>query len=102
MKKKISTEDAPQAPSILSQAISCNGFIYVAGQVHNTIDGTMIDGSVENKVAQIMRNIAAILRAADTSLSDVVKATVYVTDMAQLPELNAIYPRYFTDPLPAR
>lgn len=102
MKKKIETTGAPKADAILSQGIEANGMIFVAGQIHSTPDGQMVEGTVTQKVAQIMSNIEAILKAAGASLNDIVKATIYVTDMAQMPELNQVWPTYFEQPLPAR
>lgn len=64
--------------------------------------GSIVEGTVKEKVEQIMQNISAILDAADANLNDIVKAVIYVTDMAQMPELNEVYPTYFTDPLPVR
>ena len=57
---------------------------------------------MKEKVDQIMQNIAAILKATDTSLDNIVKVVIYVTDMAQMPELNEVYPTYFTEPFPVR
>lgn len=102
MKTKVSTDSAPKADHILSQCIVSNGNIYVAGQIHGKPDGTIVEGSVKEKVDQIMQNISAILKAADASLDDVVKVVIYVTDMAQMPELNEVYPTYFTEPYPVR
>lgn len=102
MKRKIETNDAPKADAILSQAIEANGFIFVAGQIHQTPDGQVVEGTVTVKVAQIMSNTEAILKAAGASLNDIVKATIYVTDMAQMPELNQVWPTYFEQPYPAR
>jgi len=102
MKESISTDDAPSAKHLLSQAIVSNGFIFVAGQVHVKSDGTVVEGSTEDKVQQIMSNIEAILKAADANLNDVVKVVIYVTDMAIMPKLNEVYPTYFTEPFPAR
>src|SRR5206468_2661833 len=86
----------------LSQAVISNGFIYVSGQVHNGPDGQIVDGSVTEKLERIMQNISAILGSARASLDDVVKVTIFVTDMAQIPELNQAYPSYFAEPRPAR
>jgi 2-iminobutanoate/2-iminopropanoate deaminase len=102
MKEKISTDEVAKADAIFSQAIVSNDFIFVAGQIHNTVDGAVIDGTVEEKVRQIIKNIEAILKAAGAGLDNIVKATVYVTDMSTLPEVNKIYPTFFSDPLPAR
>jgi 2-iminobutanoate/2-iminopropanoate deaminase len=102
MKKQLSTDNAPKADHILSQGIVSGGTIYIAGQIHNKPDGTIVEGSVKEKVDQIMQNISAILQEADASLNDVVKVVIYVTDMAQMPELNEVYPTYFTKPFPVR
>lgn len=103
MNKKIETNEAPSAPGLLSQAVVSNGIIFVAGQIHNTADGKMIEGSTEEKVRQVMKNLAAILKAGGADFSNVVKVNVYVTDIAELPQLNEIYKTYFTtEPLPAR
>ncbi len=101
MKTEISTPHAPNAP-FLSQAVVSNGTIYVSGQVHNKADGALVDGSVKEKMDQIMQNISEILKAADATLDDIVKVVIYVTDMAQMPELNEAYPTYFSQPFPAR
>jgi len=102
MKQKISTDDAPKADGILSQGIVSNGNIYVSGQIHSKSDGSMIEGTVTEKMDQIMKNITAILKATESTLDDVVKVVIYVTDMAQMPELNKIYPTYFSEPFPVR
>jgi len=100
--KKITTSQAPKADHILSQAIVSHGLVFVAGQIHNTPDGKVVDGSVKEKFAQIMQNAQAILEVAGSGLNKAVKVTIYVTDMSQMPELNEVYPTYFSDPFPAR
>ena len=102
MKKAVSISEAPNSPGLLSQAIIANGFIYVAGQIHMTPEGKIIEGSVEERLEQVMKNLSAILKAADAVLDDAIKVTVYLTDMSELKEFNAIYPKYFTAPFPAR
>lgn len=103
MKKQIISENAPSAPQILSQAIESNGLIFASGQVHNTPDGKLVEGSVEQKLQQIMTNIANILEDAGSNFYNIVKVTIYVTDMSQMPELNTFYPKFFgKGPLPAR
>lgn len=97
-----STDNAPQANHILSQAVESNGLVFVAGQIHQNIDGTIADGSVKEKLAKIMSNITAILEAAGTGLNKAVKVTIYVTDMAQMQEINEAYAGYFGTNLPAR
>ena len=102
MKENVSTGEAPAADAILSQAIIANGFVFVAGQIHNKPDGTMVEGSPTDKMQQIVRNIDAILKAANSDLGSIVKVTIYVTDMGMMPELNTIYPTLFPEPFPAR
>ena len=102
MKTKVDTAEAPSAVGLLSQAIISNGTIYISGQIHSVGGGKLIEGSTEDKVHQIMKNLAAILKAAGADFSNVVKATVYVTDISELPKLNEVYKTYFTDPFPAR
>lgn len=102
MKKRITTEAAPNTNALLSQAIEANGFIFLSGFIHTTPDGKLVEGSTEEKVKQIMKNIEAVLQQAGVGLSNVVKVTVYVTDIAELPILNEVYKTYFTEPLPAR
>jgi 2-iminobutanoate/2-iminopropanoate deaminase len=102
MKESSSTNEAPVADQILSQAIISNGFVFVSGQVHVLPDNTLVDGSTKDKVAQIMKNIEAILKSANSSLNEIVKVVIYVTDMAVMPELNEVYPTYFEKPFPVR
>lgn len=101
MKQSATTPDAPDAP-FLSQAIISNGTIYVSGQIHGKPDGSVVEGSVKEKLDQIMQNITAILKAAEATVDDIVKVVIYVTDMAQMPELNEVYPTYFKEPYPVR
>ncbi len=103
MIKQIISENAPSAPQFLSQAIESNGFVFVSGQIHNTPDGTLIEDSVEQKLKQIMTNIANILEDGGFDFNQIIKATIYVTDMSQMAEINNFYPKFFgPGPLPAR
>lgn len=102
MKNQVISSKAPQAPNILSQAIESNGLIFVSGQIHNTHTGTLIEGSVNKKMEQIFQNIKEILSEANSNLNNIVKVTIYVTEMSQMEEINDIYPTFFTEPYPAR
>jgi 2-iminobutanoate/2-iminopropanoate deaminase len=102
VKEKVSTDNAPGAPNFLSQAIVSNGFIFVSGQVHVAPDGNLVEGTTKDKVDQIMSNIRKILAAAKADLNSIVKVVIYVTDMSLMPELNEVYPTYFTEPFPVR
>ncbi|MDP2671196.1 MAG: Rid family detoxifying hydrolase [bacterium] len=103
MKTKVETDEAPKAPGLLSQGIVDGNMIYVAGQIHSTPDGKVIEGTTEEKTHQVIKNLSAILKAAGADLTHVVKVTIYVTDIAELPKLNEVYKTYFTtEPLPVR
>lgn len=102
MKKEISTSEADAVPGILSQAIDTGALVFVSGQINLNTNGELVGERVEEKLAQIMKNISAILSVAGLSLNSVAKATIYVTDMAQMPEINKFYPTYFSAPYPAR
>lgn len=102
MKQQITATGAPNATQVYSQAIKTNGLIFVSGQIHNTPDGVLLDGTPEEKLAQIFKNITAILAAADATLNDIVKVSIFVADIADLPQINAVYASYFEQPLPAR
>lgn len=101
MKQQIITSNTKSA-HILSQGIIAGGLIFVSGQVHADAELKLVGETTAEQVAQIMKNIETILAAADAKLSDIVKVVIYVTDMAVMPELNAVYPSYFSDPLPVR
>lgn len=101
MKQQISTDQAPGAP-FLSQAIVSDGLIVVSGQVHAAPDNTLVGDTTAEKLAQIFKNIAAVLKAADATLDDIIKVVIYVTDMAVMPDLNKAYPQYFKEPFPVR
>lgn len=102
MKQAIATNDAPGAPAFLSQAITSNGFIFVCGQVHAAPDNTLVGNTTEEKLAQTMKNIEAVLKAANATLDDIVKVVIYVTDLSIMPDFNKAYPTYFKEPYPVR
>lgn len=102
MKQAIKTDKAPGTESLLSQGILAHNFLFTGGFIHSTAEGKLVEGSVEDKVRQIMKNLGVVLNEAGLGFDDVVKATIYVTDISDLPLLNEVYKTYFTQPLPAR
>jgi 2-iminobutanoate/2-iminopropanoate deaminase len=102
MKQEIKTDKAQSAPGLLSQALISNGFIFTSGFIHLTSDGKLIEGTTEDKLRQVMKNIEEVLKAANADLNDVVKVTIYVTDIEILLELNKYYVLYFSEPFPVR
>ncbi len=99
----IATPDAPQAIGPYSQALKANGFVYTSGQIAlDPSSGKLTEGSFEEQVHRVFRNLEAVLVAAGTDFGKVVKATVYVTDLNNFQALNAIYETYFGQHKPAR
>ena len=103
MKQKVFTDKAPQpGAGPFSQAIIANGFVFTQGVVYLTTEGKLLEGTIEEQIHQIMKNLQAILKAADVTFADVVKTTIYMTDMSLYKTVNEIYASYFSDPYPAR
>ena len=98
----VQTDDAPRAIGPYSQAIQVDGWLYASGQLPMTPAGDMVEGDIEIQAEQVFNNIEAILKAAGGSLSQVVKATVFVQDLNDFARLNAVYERRFADHKPAR
>src|SRR4030042_3870596 len=86
----------------ISKFREANGLIYTSGQVYLTPEGKLLEGTIEEKVHQIMKNLEEILKEAGTSFNKVIKTTIYVTDMAIYGNVNEIYATYLTEPYPAR
>jgi len=101
-KRKITTVKAPQATGPFSQAVSTEHLVFTSGQVYLTPEGKLLEGSIEEQIHQIMKNLQAILEEAGDSFSDVIKSTVYVTDMEIYKTVNEVYGRYVPEPFPAR
>lgn len=102
MKKVISTTSAPGAIGPYSQAIDTGTFVYASGQIPiNPANGTIPEG-ITAQTEQSLRNVAAILEAAGLSMSNVVKTTVFLSDMANFGPMNDVYAKSFSEPYPAR
>ncbi|MFQ6676825.1 MAG: RidA family protein [Fidelibacterota bacterium] len=103
-KKVIHTNNAPAAIGPYSQGIECGGFIFTAGQIPIDPDTTkLIDGNFQSQVRRVLENIKGILSEGGSDLSRVVKMTVFVTDLNNFSQLNAVFSEFFgnTNP-PAR
>jgi len=101
-KKVVQSDAAPKALGPYSQAIQVDGWLYASGQLPMTPAGDMVEGDIEAQAEQVFNNIEAILKAAGGSLSQVVKATVFVQDLNDFARLNAVYERRFAGHKPAR
>lgn len=99
----VQTNNAPAAIGPYSQAISANGFLFTAGQIAlDPSSGQIIAGDVVAQAERVLANLKAILEAAGTSWSDVVKTTVYLQDMNDFPRVNEVYARALGTARPAR
>jgi len=97
------TESAPQAIGPYSQAVEVDGWLYTSGM--GGIDpatGELVPGGFEAEARQVLKNLQAILAAAGCTVANVVKASVFVTDLADFPKLNALYAEAMGDHRPAR
>jgi 2-iminobutanoate/2-iminopropanoate deaminase len=103
MKKIIYTENAPEPIGPYSQAILSGQTLYISGQIAiNPQSGNLISDSIENETHQVMKNIGAILDAAGTDYSNVVKCSIFVSDMNDFSAINGVYGSYFDANPPAR
>ena len=99
----ILSPDAPRPLSVYSQAIQSGSLLFLAGQIPlDPVSGELVSGSIELETERIMENLSAVLSAAGASLNNVVKTTVYLTNMADFAEFNQAYGRYFPTAPPAR
>jgi 2-iminobutanoate/2-iminopropanoate deaminase len=102
-KNPIFTKSAPKPIGPYSQAMQAGGFVFVSGQIGmDPQTGELVAGMLEAETEQALDNLAAVLRAADSSLSDVVKTTIYLDDMNHFNAVNAVYNAYFSENKPAR
>ena len=94
--KIISTNDAPKAVGPYSQAILVNGVLYASGQIAiNPENQTKVDGDIVAQTEQIVKNIGAVLKAADMGFENVVKTTCFLAEMVDFATFNAVYEKYF-------
>lgn len=100
--KKVITNEAPVPAGHYSQAIIHNGLVFVAGQLPLDTLGKMIEGGIEDQVRQTINNIEAILLASNSSLKNVLKATIYIPDVKYWPDVNKVYAKMFGKHKPAR
>ena len=99
----VQTPNAPAAIGPYSQATIAGDLVFSAGQVAlDPSSGTVVEGGVEAQTRQVLANLSAVLEAAGTALSRVIKTTVFLTDMADFPAMNSVYAEAFGDHKPAR
>jgi 2-iminobutanoate/2-iminopropanoate deaminase len=102
-KKIIATSKAPAAIGPYSQAIRIGDFLYTSGQISldpETME--MITGDIEVETEKVLKNIEAILKADGLNLNNIIKTTVYLTDLSEFARMNQVYEKFFADTKPAR
>lgn len=102
MKTIIATEHAPAAVGPYSQAVSYGDLIFASGQIPLRFDGSLVEQEITAQAEQVFANIKAVLAAAGSDLSKVIKATVFLADMNDFAAMNAVYSQHMPEPYPAR
>ncbi|TCD12745.1 RidA family protein [Pedobacter frigidisoli] len=103
MKQIITTTNAPAPIGPYSQAVKAGNFLFVSGQVAiNPENGELNIGNIEEETHQVMRNLKAVLLEAGLTFDNVVKSTIFLSDMGTFAQVNEIYGQYFTADFPAR
>lgn len=104
MKREIiSTDKAPKAIGTYSQAVKIGSTVYLSGQIP-LIAETMelLDGSVEEQIHQVFKNLLAVATAAGGDFNNIAKLNIFLTDLSHFPTVNQVMAEYFTEPYPAR
>ena len=96
------TAKAPPAIGPYSQGMSSGEMVFISGQTPLLADGSMVAGGAPEQTEQCLRNIAMILAGAGLTMNDVIKTTVFMTDLGQFAAMNEVYARHFKTPYPAR
>jgi 2-iminobutanoate/2-iminopropanoate deaminase len=102
--REIRTSGAPEPVGPYSQAIVWGGLVFLSGQIPiDPESGEIVGGEIEDQARQVFANLQAVLEEAGSSMAQVLKTTVYLTDLALFPRVNRVYAEHFsTDPAPAR
>jgi 2-iminobutanoate/2-iminopropanoate deaminase len=103
MKKVIHSEKAPEAVGPYSQAIVSGNLVFTSGQIGiDPGSGKIVEGGIREQARQVMANLSAVLEAAGSGLSNVIKATVFLDDIKNFADFNEVYSEYFPSDPPAR
>jgi 2-iminobutanoate/2-iminopropanoate deaminase len=103
MKEVVFTERAPKPIGPYSQAIKLGNLLFVSGQIPiDPATNEVVKGGIKEQTERVLENVKAILEAANMTLNDVIMAFVYLSDMADFPQFNEVYSRYFKERPPAR
>lgn len=98
----INADKAPEALGPYSHGVKTGNLFFSSGQIPLTKEGEIISEDVKEQTAQVMRNVGHVLEAAGLSFDNIVKTTIFITDMNDFPHINEVYGSYFQGKLPAR
>ena len=102
-KEIISTENAPQAIGPYSQAVKAGNLMFISGQIPlNPKTGDLVAESIEDQARQVLENVKSICEEAGRSLDDIVKISIFLTDLSNFAVVNDVMKEYFSEPYPAR
>ncbi|MFA5140730.1 MAG: RidA family protein [Elusimicrobiota bacterium] len=101
-KTVVQSDKAPKAVGPYSQAIRAGDWLFLSGQLPMDSAGNMAEGGVREQTRQVLGNLRAVLESAGLHMRDVVKTTVYMTDLSKFAEMNQVYGEAFESPFPAR
>jgi reactive intermediate/imine deaminase len=102
-KEIIHTDKAPQAIGTYSQAVKHQGLVFISGQIPlDPQSMEIVEGGIEAQIQRVFESLSAICAAAGGSLDDIVKLTIFLTDLGNFPQVNTIMGQYFSAPYPAR
>lgn len=103
MKKIINTEKAPKPIGPYNQAVMANNTLFVSGQIPmNPATSELVKGDVQEQTRMVMENLKAILHEAGMDFSNIVKCSIFISDMKDFPKINEVYGKYFKEDPPAR
>ncbi|MES2856794.1 MAG: RidA family protein [Bdellovibrionota bacterium] len=103
LKKIHETKKAPAPIGPYSQAVEAGGFLFCSGQIAlDPATGQVVAGGIPEQTEMVMKNVAAVLETAGLGFENIVKTTIFLTDMADFPAVNEVYGRYFKADAPAR
>ena len=102
-KDTIHTDKAPRAIGTYSQAVRHQGLVFISGQIPlDPVTMELVPGGIEAQITRVFDSLSAVCEAADASLDDIVKLTIFLTDLGDFPQVNSIMGQYFSAPYPAR
>ncbi|MGB7785353.1 MAG: RidA family protein [Salinimicrobium sp.] len=98
MKKIIKTEQAPAPIGPYNQAVMTGNTLYISGQIAlNPVDGKLVTRDIQEETEQVMRNLKAILQAAEMNFDNIVKTSIFISDMNNFAQINSVYSKYFDE-----